>query len=57
MPKIPKATAEEKAARSIVANLKKPYSYKVTAEKLDAAAAKTHQELSSKRRRQKLIAN
>ncbi len=57
MAKIPKATPEEKAARSIIANLRKPYSYKVTAEKLDAAAAKTHEELSSKRRRQRLIAN
>mgnify|MGYP007128629824 CR=1 FL=1 len=46
--KIPKATPKEKDARSIIANLKKPFNYKATAEKLDAAVAKTHNELALK---------
>jgi len=45
-----KATPHAKAIHSIIVNLKRPYKYQVVAKKLNEAAIKTHDELSSKSR-------
>ena len=41
-----KATTKAKAINSIIANIKRPYDYKVTKDKLDEIAMITHQDLS-----------
>lgn len=52
-----KATPRERAMDEAIAKTRRPYNYRITAEKLDAAARESHQALSSLKKRRPVAVN